>query len=33
MFTFDFDKENPRLASQLTFRWSFLEPRIAKRVE
>ena len=33
MFTFDFDKESPRLASQLTFRWSFLEPRIAKRIE
>jgi serine-type D-Ala-D-Ala carboxypeptidase/endopeptidase len=33
MFTFDFDKENPRQASQLTFRWSFLEPRIAKRIE
>ena len=33
MFTFDFDKENPRLASQLAFHWSFLEPRVGKRVQ
>ena len=33
LFTFDFDKKNPRLASQLTFHLGFLEPRIAKRIE
>jgi uncharacterized protein DUF3471 len=31
LFTFDFDKESPGLASQLTFRWAFLEPRVGKR--
>jgi CubicO group peptidase (beta-lactamase class C family) len=33
MFTFDFDKESPRRAIQLTFSWAFLEPRVAKRIE
>ena len=32
LFTFDFDKESPVLASQLTFRWAFLEPRVGKRI-
>ena len=33
MFTFDFDKESPGVASQLTFRWAFLEPRRGRRIE
>ncbi|HEX7778840.1 MAG TPA: serine hydrolase [Vicinamibacterales bacterium] len=33
MFTFDFDKESPRLASQLTNKLGFLEPRLGKRIE
>jgi serine-type D-Ala-D-Ala carboxypeptidase/endopeptidase len=33
MFTFDFDKEPQRLASQLTYRLGFLEPRVGKRIE
>jgi CubicO group peptidase (beta-lactamase class C family) len=33
MFTFDFEKESPRLASQLTYRLGFLEPRLGKRFE
>jgi serine-type D-Ala-D-Ala carboxypeptidase/endopeptidase len=33
MFTFDFDKDSPRRATQLTFSWAFLEPRVAKRIE
>ena len=31
LFKFDFDKESPGVASQLTFRWAFLEPRVGKR--
>jgi hypothetical protein len=33
LLTFEFDKEAPRLASQLTFRWAFLEPRAGKRIQ
>jgi CubicO group peptidase (beta-lactamase class C family) len=33
LFTFDFYKESPGVASQLTFRWAFLEPRVARRIE
>jgi CubicO group peptidase (beta-lactamase class C family) len=33
LFTFDFDKEDPRLANQLTFRWAFLEPRAGRRIQ
>ena len=33
IFTFDFEKESPGVASQLTFHWAFLEPRVAKRIE
>src|SRR5262245_51567280 len=33
MFTFDFEKDSPRRATQLTFSWAFLEPRVAKRIE
>ena len=33
LFTFDFSKDNPRAASQLTFRWGFLSPRIGHRIE
>ena len=32
-FTFDFDKDSPDVASQLTFRWAFLDPRPGKRIE
>lgn len=33
MFTFDFEPDSPGQASQLTFSWTFLEPRRAKRIE
>jgi D-alanyl-D-alanine-carboxypeptidase/D-alanyl-D-alanine-endopeptidase len=33
LFTFDFDKDSPRRATQVTFRWAFLEPRVGKRIE
>jgi CubicO group peptidase (beta-lactamase class C family) len=33
LLTFDFDKDRPARASQLTFSWGFFEPRRAKRVE
>ena len=33
MFTFDFESNQPGRASQLTFRWGFLDPRQAKRIE
>ena len=33
LVTFDFDKDAPARASQLTFSWGFFDPRRAKRVE
>jgi len=33
LFTFDFDKDSPTRASQLTFSWGFFDPQRAKRVE
>jgi D-alanyl-D-alanine-carboxypeptidase/D-alanyl-D-alanine-endopeptidase len=33
LFTFDFAKDNPRAANQLTFRWGFLPPRVGTRIE
>jgi CubicO group peptidase (beta-lactamase class C family) len=33
MFTFDFDTDAPRRASQLRFRWAFFEPRVARRID
>jgi hypothetical protein len=33
LLTFDFDKDAPARASQLTFRWGFFDPRRATRVE
>jgi CubicO group peptidase (beta-lactamase class C family) len=33
LLTFDFDKDAPARASQLTFSWAFFDPRRAKRVE
>jgi CubicO group peptidase (beta-lactamase class C family) len=33
LFTFDFAKDAPGRASQLTFSWAFLEPRVGKRIE
>ena len=33
VFTFDFEKDAPARASQLTFSWGFFDPRRAKRVE
>jgi len=33
LFTFDFAKDDPRAANQLTFRWGFLSPRVGTRIE
>jgi len=33
LFTFDFAKDDPRVAHQLTFRWGFLSPRVGTRIE
>ena len=33
LFTFDFAKDNPRVANQLTFRWGFLPARVGTRIE
>jgi CubicO group peptidase (beta-lactamase class C family) len=33
LLTFDFDKDAPARASQVTFRWGFFDPRRATRVE
>jgi CubicO group peptidase (beta-lactamase class C family) len=33
IFTFDFAKDDPRVAHQLTFRWGFLAPRVGTRIE
>jgi CubicO group peptidase (beta-lactamase class C family) len=33
LFTFDFPKDDPRLAHQLTARWGFLPPRVGTRIE
>ena len=33
LFTFDFAKDDPRVANQLTFRWGFLSPRVGTRIE
>ena len=33
LFTFDFVKDDPRVARQLTFRWGFLAPRVGMRIE
>jgi hypothetical protein len=33
LFTFDFEKDSPRIATRLTFHWAFLEPRQGKRIE
>lgn len=33
LLTFDFDKDTPTRATQLTFSWAFFDPRRAKRVE
>jgi CubicO group peptidase (beta-lactamase class C family) len=33
LLTFDFDKDTPARATQLTFSWAFLDPRRAKPVE
>jgi CubicO group peptidase (beta-lactamase class C family) len=33
LFTFDFTKDDPRVANQLTFRWGFLSPRVGTRIE
>ena len=33
LLTFEFDKDAPGRASQLTFSWGFFDPRRAKRVE
>jgi CubicO group peptidase (beta-lactamase class C family) len=33
LFRFDFAKDDPRVANQLTFRWAFLSPRVGTRLE
>jgi D-alanyl-D-alanine-carboxypeptidase/D-alanyl-D-alanine-endopeptidase len=33
LFTFDFAKDDPRVANQLTFRWGLLPPRVGTRIE
>jgi serine-type D-Ala-D-Ala carboxypeptidase/endopeptidase len=33
LFTFDFPKDDPRAANQLTFRSGFLSPRVGTRIE
>lgn len=33
LFTFDFPKDDLRVATQLTFRWGFLSPRVGTRIE
>ena len=33
LFTFDFEPDSPGRASQLTFQWAFLPPRVGKRLE
>ena len=33
IFTFDFARDDPGVANQLTFHWGFLSPRVATRIE